>query len=440
MSHTGVSRKQLESKGIEEGDHVLAISDSGFEVEGVVMPSFSQDSNIVVIKMANGYNVGIDVTKWKIEKRERTVAKKGPHDISKSSPSKIGEVHIISTGGTIASKIEYDTGAVRPALTTEEITRFAPELSDIAEVTSEVLFSLLSENMSPPNWVRIGERVIEAFKGGARGVVVAHGTDTMAYTAAALSFALPKIKGPVVLVGSQRSSDRPSSDSSFNLLSATLLAKRGDFGEVSVVMHGESSDTYALAHRGTRVRKMHTSRRDAFQSINDIPIAKIEPRTKEIKYLRSDIKPRTETVGELGFDERVFLLKAYPGVDPSIIEFLVQKGYRGLIIEGTGLGHISTNLLDSIRRATDSGMVIGMTSQCVFGRVNMDVYSTGRELQRVGVIPLDDMLTEVATVKLMWALAKAKSRDEVIRLMRTNLAGEINERHSLDLFPRWKYE
>ncbi|TRM73016.1 Glu-tRNA(Gln) amidotransferase GatDE subunit D, partial [Sulfolobus sp. E5] len=185
---------------------------------------------------------------------------------------KSSEIKIISTGGTIVSKVEYETGAVRPALKTEEILQFLPEISDITSIDAEILFSILSENMKPEYWVKIAEKTKEAFDSGNKGVVIAHGTDTMSYTASALAFSLQSLKGPVVLVGSQRSSDRPSSDSSINLLSSILLAKNAPFGEVVINMHGESSDTYTLAHRGVKVRKMHSSRRDAFQSINDKPL------------------------------------------------------------------------------------------------------------------------------------------------------------------------
>lgn len=130
--------------------------------------------------------------------------------------------------------------------------------------------------MKPKHWIKIAHEVAKSLNSGDSGVVVAHGTDTMGYTAAALSFMLRDLGKPVILVGAQRSSDRPSSDAAMNLICSVRMST-SDVAEVMVVMHGETGDTYCLAHRGTKVRKMHTSRRDAFRSINDVPIAKVWP-------------------------------------------------------------------------------------------------------------------------------------------------------------------
>ncbi|AWR95001.1 Glu-tRNA(Gln) amidotransferase subunit GatD [Acidianus brierleyi] len=441
MSLEGYRGKALDilSKlNVNIGD-IIEISRDSFKIKGILMPSYSRDDSIIVIKMENGYNVGISVDNSKISVLEKRIQK--PLNVMPEKEEK-SEVKIISTGGTIASKIEYETGAVRPALSTEEIIQFMPEINEIAKISAEILFSILSENMSPDKWIKIAEAIKSAFDKGNLGVVIAHGTDTLAYTAAALSFSLKKLQGPVVLVGSQRSSDRPSSDSPINLYSSVLLAKKAPFGEVVINMHGESSDLYTLAHRGVKVRKMHTSRRDAFQSINDKPLAKVLWLEKEIKILRPDYHTKDEeTTVDSKFDNRVFLLKYYPGFDPSFIDYLVDtKKIRGIIIEGTGLGHTSTELLDSFKKAAKDGIFLGMTSQCIFGRVNMNVYTTGRLLQQVGVVPLEDMLPEVALVKLMWVLAHENDIEKIKNLMLTNLVGEINSRHSLDFFPRWYHE
>jgi glutamyl-tRNA(Gln) amidotransferase subunit D len=441
MSLEGYRGKALDilsGLGVNIGD-IIEISRDSLRIKGILMPSYSRDDSIVVIKMDNGYNVGISIDNSKISIIEKRTQKRINVETEKEEKS---EIKIISTGGTIASKIEYETGAVRPALSTQEIIQFMPEISEIAKISAEILFSILSENMSPDKWIKIADSVKSAFDKGNLGVVIAHGTDTLAYTAAALSFSLKKLQGPVVLVGSQRSSDRPSSDSPINLYSSVLLAKKAPFGEVVINMHGESSDLYTLAHRGVKVRKMHTSRRDAFQSINDKPLAKVLWLEKEVKMLRSDYHTRDEeTVVDSKFDNRVFLLKYYPGFDPSFIDYLVDtKKVRGIIIEGTGLGHTSTELINSFKKAAKDGIFLGMTSQCLFGRVNMNVYTTGRLLQQAGIVPLEDMLPEVALVKLMWVLAHENDIEKIKNLMITNLVGEINKRHSLDLFPRWYYE
>jgi len=438
-SYRGKALSILSRIGAEIGDQ-LEVKKGNLNLKGVLMPSYSSDDSIVVLKLDNGYNVGLDITAAEtrlVRKREERVLNR-PTTLS---PSLKGGVKIISTGGTIASRVEYETGAVRPALTTEEIVEFVPELKEIAEVSAEVLFSILSENMTPELWVSIAKTVKRAADEGSVGVVVAHGTDTMSYTAAALAFSLRPLSVPVVLVGSQRSSDRPSSDASINLLSSVILAKDAPFGEVSVLMHKETSDTYGLAHRGVKVRKMHTSRRDAFQSINDRPLAKVDWRNRRVIMLREDfLKKGDETGVDASFDKDVFLLKIYPGLDPSILSFLVEKRVKGMIVEGTGLGHTPSIFVEEFKKLTRDGIFVGMTSQCIFGRVNMNVYTTGRELLKAGVVPLEDMLPEVALVKLMWTLAHTNDPEQVKSVMRTNLVGEINYRHMVNNYPRWDHE
>ncbi|MCQ4349655.1 MAG: Glu-tRNA(Gln) amidotransferase subunit GatD, partial [Sulfolobales archaeon] len=269
------------------------------------------------------------------------------------------------------------------------------------------------------------------------GVVVAHGTDTMTFTAAALAFSLPSLPGPVVLVGSQRSSDRPSSDAPINLYAAVYTAKHAPFGEAVIAMHGTTSDDYVLIHRGVKVRKMHTSRRDAFQTINGLPLAKFLWSEKKLKLLSSDYKRKGELKVDAKFDPRVFLLKFYPGMPVDIVYWLTDRGFKGIIVEGTGLGHTASEFAEAFRYATEKGVFVGMTSQCLFGRVNMNVYTTGRQLLRAGVVPLEDMLPEVAVVKLMWGLAHHKTMEELKSFMITNVAGEINARHLEEYFPRW---
>ncbi len=295
-------------------------------------------------------------------------------------------VTILGTGGTIASRIDYKTGAVHAAFTAEELAKAVPEIFDIANITPKLLFNIMSEDMKPEYWKRIAHETAKALNSGEDGVVIAHGTDTMGYTAAALSFMLKNLTKPIALVGSQRSSDRPSSDAAMNLICATRMAV-SDVAEVMVVMHGETSDTYCLAHRGTKVRKMHTSRRDTFRSINDVPIAKVWPEGK-IEYLRDDYRKRSEGEVEVDdrFEERVAILKIYPGVTSELLEFLVDKGYKGIVLEGTGLGHTPNDMIPAIERAVENGVAICMTSQCLYGRVNLNVYSTGRRLLKAGVI------------------------------------------------------
>ncbi len=433
--YRGRALELLKRTGVEVGDKVKVVTKAGLDLEGLVMPSYSKDDRIVVVKLDNGYNVGISteniVSLQLLAKKALKEQKRAEAKAEKS------EVKIISTGGTIASKIEYETGAVRPALTSEEIIEFEPEIMEIGKISSEVLMSILSENMKPEYWVKIAEAVKRAFEEGNVGVVVAHGTDTMAYTASALAFSFKSLPGPVVMVGSQRSSDRPSSDAPINLYAAVYTAKNAPIGEVTIAMHGSTSDDYILIHRGVKVRKMHTSRRDAFQSINALPLAKFLWREKRLVIISNDYKRRGELVFDTGFDNRAFLLKFFPGLSPELVYYLVDKGYKGIIIEGTGLGHTSTDFADAFAYAREKGVFVGMTSQCLFGRVNMNVYTTGRLLLNAGVVPLEDMLPEVALVKLMWGLAHYNSYEDLVNFMTTNVAGEINPRHTEELYPRW---
>ncbi len=450
FGYTGEVARVLREVGAEVGDRIRIVKPDGTIYEGLLMPRYALSQKpIIVVKLDNGYNIGVRFEPGTrievVEKRRGRIGSIVTVPLLEESPppGPKPRVYILGTGGTIASKIEYETGAVKPAMSAEELLEAVPEIGFVADIEAGVLFNILSENMTPSHWERIVEEVARLLRKGYDGVVVAHGTDTMAYTAAALSFAFHAgLPVPVVLVGAQRSSDRPSSDAAFNLHAAVLTAAKAPFAEVVVVMHGETGDTYALAHRGTKVRKMHTSRRDAFQSINALPLAKIWPSRGEIEVLVSGYRERGREGlrVENGFEERVALVKYYPGMSPELIEFLVERGYKGIVLEGTGLGHVGEWLVDAVKKAVDAGVVVVMTSQCLFGRVNMNVYATGRKLLAAGVLPGGDMLPEVAFVKLSWVLKRAKNPEEAARLMQENLAGEYNPRHTVNLYPRWPHE
>ncbi|MEM3061901.1 MAG: Glu-tRNA(Gln) amidotransferase subunit GatD, partial [Candidatus Bathyarchaeia archaeon] len=305
------------------------------------------------------------------------------------------------------------------------------ELSDIANIRTEILFSEFSENLTPSHWKELAIAIANMLNEDLAGIVVAHGTDTMGYTAAALSFAIQESPIPIVLVGSQRSSDRPSSDAASNLIGAVLIASKAPFAEVVVVMHEGLSDESLAVHLGTKVRKCHTSRRDAFKSINTKPLAHIILDENKIELLSSEFKPKDSNrkpIIKPDFCEKVALIKFYPGMSSGMIDWFVEQGYKGIILEGTGLGHVGKYLLSSLKRASESGVFVGMTSQCIWGSVNMNVYNTGRDLQAVGVVPLNDMLPETSLVKLMWALAQSKDLDRVKRIMISNIAGEFSSR------------
>lgn len=385
--------------------------------------------SIITLKLPTGYNIGVLVdesTEVKlVSKREAKVQKKQilPRDPGKK------DVAVISTGGTIASYVDYRTGAVHPAISAEELVFSVPELLDLANVRAKVLYSILSENMKVSHWQGLARAIADELNSGAVGVIVPHGTDTMGFTSAALAFMLRNLTGPVICVGAQRSSDRPSSDAIMNLLSATRLCIDSDLGEVVVLMHGETSDTYMLAHRGTKVRKMHSSRRDAFRSINAEPIARVDG--NKIFFL-SGYKKRSEGPVQLRdrMDGRASMLHFYPGFEAEHFD-LIAGNVRGIVVAGTGLGHVSEDIIGSVRRAVQNGVHIYVTTQCLQGTVNLNVYSTGRDMIAAGAVPLGDMLPETAYVKLMWAMGQAEDAEEVRKLMLTNIAGEFTDRRSI---------
>jgi len=448
FGYTDLVARKLAEAGVRPGDLIEVTREDGATFRGMLMPKdeFSAPG-VVVIKLDNGYNVGVRLgpkaTVRLLSRGELTSHPGEPVSLSETEvrpPQR--KVMILGTGGTIASRVDYETGAVHPYMDAKELAASVPEMFRYASVDVQQVMAIFSEDMTPKIWETVADEVAKRLEAGYEGVVVAHGTDTMAYTAAALSFVFHRgLPGPVALVGAQRSSDRPSSDAAFNLTAAVLVASEAPFGEVTVVMHGETGDTYALAHRGTKVRKMHSSRRDAFQSINDVPLAKVWPYEGKIEMLRDDFKGRSKGLEpENGFDERVALIKYYPGMTSEVIDFLVDRGYHGIVIEGTGFGHVANRLIPSLQRAVESGVPVVITTQTLFGRVNLNVYSTGRRMLQAGVIPAEDMLPETAFVKLSWVLARTRDMDEVRRLMLTNLAGEINPRHELKLFPRWYHD
>jgi glutamyl-tRNA(Gln) amidotransferase subunit D len=419
--YRGKAKKVL--KGIEVGDRI-GVKKGDRTFEGLLMPrSELGDENHIVLKLDTGYNIGVNVRRIEVKRVKKAApTKKTKEPVVK--PKDLPDVTIIGTGGTIASKIDYKTGAVHPSFTTSELTNAIPELNDIANIKTRLLFNILSENMTPKHWKDIAKAAAEELNSGASGVVVAHGTDTLGYTSAALSFMLKNMEKPVVLVGSQRSSDRPSSDSSLNLVSAVKVAT-SDIGEVVAVMHGSSSDDYCSIHRGTKVRKMHSSRRDAFKSVNAAPIGRV----KDVVIIDGDYRRRGtgKVKVDAKLDEKVALVKIYPGIKSEILDYYIDN-YNGIVLEGTGLGHVPEDLLKSIEKAKKKKVPVVMTTQTLYGRVDMKVYSTGRELLSGGVISGEDMLPEAAYVKLMHVLGNTKNLDEVKKKMQTNIAGEIEER------------
>ena len=435
MSYRGASEIFLESAGISIGDNVK-ITKQDISYEGMLLDRAEDaDETHIVLKLKNGYNVGINIKDASIElikKGEKPKIELSKLDVQKDSQKH--DISIISTGGTVASIIDYKTGAVHPAFTADDLIRANPELLEHANIKGKAVLNILSENMKPEYWVKSARSIADEINDGAYGVVVAHGTDTMHYTSAALSFMLDT-PVPVVITGAQRSSDRPSSDAFLNLLNSITAAK-SDIAEVMVCMHATEDDTYCDLHRGTKVRKMHTSRRDTFRSINTSPLARVQ--NGGIEILDEQLRYKTRTGGEVelrdAVESRVAFIKSYPGISGELIDYHVDKGYKGIVLEGTGLGHCPEEIIPSIKRARDSGIPVVMTSQCLYGHINMNVYSTGRKLITAGVISAGDMLPETAYVKLSWALGQTDEIEEVEKTMQTNIAGEIEDKSSIKYF------
>jgi len=434
----------LKKNGIKVGDEIRLTKDKK-NYEGILMPRIELgDKDCLVLKLKNGYNVGIKFergveikkikTAWKIVERKEKEVKKIIFD------KKLPMISIIGTGGTIASKIDYKTGGVYASFSAKDILTQIPGLKEIANIKVEQIMNIMSEDMTPDRWKEIARAIAKEINSGVRGVMVTHGTDTLHYTAAALSFMLKDLSCPVVLVGAQRSSDRGSSDTVMNVSCAANFIVNSDVAEVCTVMHGNMEDDYCFAIRGTKVRKMHTSRRDAFKSINELPIAKIYWNDSKIEILNEDYKKRNNKKVKVDdkIENRVALIKCYPGLDPGLLDYYIKKGYKGFVIEGTGLGHVTTlgnySLLPKIEKAIKLGLPVIMTSQCLYGRVHPTVYRNLRELSKRGVIFTEDMLPEVAYVKLMWVLGHVKKLDKVKEMMLTNYAGEITERTNAKAF------
>ena len=405
-------------------------TDSG-AYTGIILPrSETADPLHIVLKLRVGYNIGIAAKKirdikiaGRKEAHYKIPEKEFPYDPKKPN------VKLLGTGGTIASRLDYRTGAVIPAFSPGELYGSVPELADICNLETEKLYGVFSENMGPEQWRGTAEAIAREIKKGVQGIVIGHGTDTMHHTAAILSFMVQNSPVPIVMVGSQRSSDRPSSDAALNLMHSVKTAAESDIAEVMVCMFGPTSDAYGLLHRGTRVRKMHSSYRSTFRTIGDIPLAMVS--RERIKPLRQDYKRRrsdTNVVLNTSFEEKVSIVYYYPNMSPDIIDALIDNGYKGIIIAGTGLGHVNKPLYPALKRAREKNIAVYMTVQTLWGYVQMYVYDTGRDMMELGVVPAANLLPEVAYGKLGWALGQTNDLEKVKGIMLTSIAGEITER------------
>ena len=391
--------------------------------EGIIMPNnnFSGE-HIIILKLDNGYNIGISTDGTELNVLEKA-QRKDKQKIKSKKDKNLEDITILGTGGTIASFVDYKTGAVSPAITAEQLVNSVSSLKEIANIEAEPLLSLASEDMEPKHWEEMAVKVEEIHSKKNHGIIVGHGTDTMGYSAAALSFQLTEMSNPVIFTGSQRSPDRPSSDAHLNLEGAAKAAM-SDLGEVGIAMHETTDDVGIAIWRGTRTRKNHSSKRDAFTSLNDGPLAIIN---KDIEW-KEKYKPTTEKTSiRPGFDDNIALVWAHPGLKSEDWENITSSK-KGAIIAGTGLGHINSNLLNTIGKSAKD-IPVAMSTQCLAGTTNLNVYTNGRKLIEKGVVETYDTLPETALVKMMW-LTKHEP-DKVNKLMSENLVGEISNTRKL---------
>ena len=396
------------------GDQIEILLKDGKKVKGELMPRpelLSKD--VIILKLNSGYNIGIYKRKIKRIKVLKKYKKEKIKKIKIKRNPELPNISIISTGGTISSRVDYETGGVYASYTAEDFIRFEPEMLKYANINSIPLINKMSEDINPKDWKKIAKATFKEIKKG-NGVIITHGTDTMHFTSAALSFMI-KTDKPIVITGAQRSSDRPSSDAYMNLLCSTITATK-NIPAVGICMHGTMSDDYCEFHLGTKVRKMHSSRRDAFKSIGVKPLAKVWPEG----IIKINWKPKEQELKlDTKMNKKVGLIYSYPGMKIDNLDV------DGLVIAGTGLGHVPSDVISKLKKL---GIPIVVTTQTLHGRVNPYVYSNLRKLSSIGAIFLEDMLPEVAYVKLMFVL----SHDwNVKEMMKKNLSGEITTRSIL---------
>ena len=416
------AKKFISDNGAEVHDRVR-IETGDMVYEGLILPkhNFSEE-DIIILKLDNGYNIGVSTEDAKmtlISKAE----KKNAVDYIKKENNELPDISILGTGGTIASFVDYKTGAVSPAITAEQLVNSVKALDEVANVSAEPLFSLASEDMKPEHWEGMANKIKEMHDKKDHGIVIGHGTDTMSYSAAALSFQLPEISNPVVFTGAQRSPDRPSSDAHLNLVGAAKTAM-SDLGEISIAMHETTDDENVAIWRGNRTRKAHSSKRNAFQSPNEGPLGIVKDKIEWKRKYRSTVE---STKIKAGFDDNIGMIWSHPGLKVNDWENSVSNK-NGVVIAGTGLGHINSELLDVIEK-TSKDIPVAMSSQCLSGSTNLNVYRNGRKLLERGVVETYDMSPETALVKMMWL---SKHHQENVRtMMGENLVGEISDSRKL---------
>ncbi|MCL5730142.1 MAG: Glu-tRNA(Gln) amidotransferase subunit GatD [Candidatus Pacearchaeota archaeon] len=434
----------MESKShdAKPGDYV-EISLMKNSYEGTLLEAPENEKGIVLLKLKSGYNFGInrrDITEIKVL-RKFSEGKEENFEVKKDREKP--NIAMIITGGTIAARLNPKKGGVDWLTSPEDLFKFYPEIFKIVNVVRvEIPFMKASEDMNYKDWQKIAKTAEKLLNdGNISGIIITHGTDFLHYTSSALSFFLRNLNKPVVLTYSQRSTDRASSDANLNLQCAALAAT-SDIAEVMLVGHATSNDDFCYSMPGTKVRKLHTSRRDAFKIVNSEPFAKIFPSGDIHKISEYNLKNKNKVKVDAKFEEKIALVKVYPGQDPAILDYYLKNKYKGIVLELSGLGHAPTmrsrkGWTRKLKEVISRGMIVCAAPQTIYGRLDPYVYSNGREILDTGVIYLEDMLSETALVKLGWVLGHgewAKSKEKIKEKMLENFAHEINRRISENEF------
>jgi len=421
---------------MKPGEYLEIQTKEGDIFNGLVMPSSNKST--ICLKLNSGYNLNLDKKKIsKMKNLEKEIKIEKETNAKQIINPNLKTITILHTGGTLASKVSYATGAVTPSFKPEELLEMFPELKEIANIKSRLIGNMFSEDMRFSHYNLIAKEIEKEIKEGVDGVIITHGTDTLAFTSCALSFALENLDKPVILVGAQRSSDRPSSDAAFNLICAANFIVKSNFNEVGICIHGKSGDDFCYILPATKTRKMHTSRRDAFKSVNGEIIAKVDKVNMEF-FMDYKKKEHKDKLKLKLFNEKIKIgiLKAHPNMFAFEIKY--YNKFDGLILEGTGLGHFPINFVDNttkehqliyneLKKLCKKIPVIA-TSQCIFGRINMNVYETGRKMQEAGILGnLSDMTAETAFIKLVWLLSNYK-KNEINNLVMHNFRNELNDK------------
>jgi len=322
---------------------------------------------------------------------------------------------LIATGGTIAS-IEGDEGLV-PGLTADQLLHYFQDSAQKVDVTCEILMNRDSTNIQPEHWVDMAETVAKNYD-RYDGFIITHGTDTLAYTSAALSYMLQGLQKPVVITGSQIPISFKQTDAKKNLADSVRFACE-DIGGVFVVFDGR-------VIIGTRAVKMRTKSYDAFESINHPYVANITGNHVHY-YWKPTITEKTLHV-DTSLCSDVFLLKLHPGTKPEIFDFL-KDHYKGIIIESFGNGGVpfeGRNLLPKIKELTELGLAVLISTQCLEEGQDLFLYEVGRKVAQYDVILSGDMNTEAIVAKLMWTLGRTTNLEEVKQIIETPAAWDLS--------------